>query len=284
MSAVDIGHNTLSSSPPDASEPRSFGTILLWLVAVALAIVFLAAAFLLAPRANTRGAAGPTVPGRVELIGHTDLVQAIDVSADGRRIATAGNHGDMTVRIWDAVSGIELVTIHLPRPAPAQIEDVAFSADGGAVAARIGDGVSTSTSFWDGADGSRADPFATPWDAVGKDVEQYDVVVSPVGTTAVRLERHTGATLIDPATEATIHQLGSKNTAYSAAFRSDGAVVAVMFDEFVRVWRLDPFEELSQIRIPSYEATASHMTFTPDGSRIAFTVEDRVVVAPVEDD
>jgi WD40 repeat protein len=57
--------------------------------------------------------------------GHTDTVNAISFSPDGKRLATASS--DSTVRVWDAATGLELLTL---KGHTGKVTGVAFSPDG----------------------------------------------------------------------------------------------------------------------------------------------------------
>lgn len=62
------------------------------------------------------------------LSGHTDYVNACDVSPDGRRIASVG--ADHTLRIWEASSGQQLLVAH---PGLGSLNGCTFSSDGSRV-------------------------------------------------------------------------------------------------------------------------------------------------------
>ena len=59
------------------------------------------------------------------LVGHTDSVECVAFSPDGRRIATTSD--DRTVKIWDAETGQEVLTLG---DHTAAVTCVAFSPDG----------------------------------------------------------------------------------------------------------------------------------------------------------
>lgn len=214
----------------------------------------------------------PATLPRVELTGHTGLVVAFDISSDGRTVVTAD---DTTLRVWDSITGRQLREISLDAASP--IDAVAFNVDGKYVGAHQ---VDRQAKFWAVADGSIASPFSTSWDnpSFSGGGVSGDQVVSRDGKMAVVLGRFTGARLVDAVTGAQVHDLASSGTAYTAVFSDDGAMVAVKFDRTVRVWRLAPFEELPLIDVPAYQATGEQMKFSPDGTRVAFTVENIVII------
>jgi hypothetical protein len=216
----------------------------------------------------------PPVPTHLEL--HSGLVADLDVSDDGDLVATGTDQG--SVRVYDAETGATVINAVVPSGTP--LIYVAISPDKSAVAALADDGVEY---FWSIADGTPTDPFAIEWpDPDDRPSPPDGIVLSPDGAIGVRLGRFTGAELIDVPANDTLHRLGTNGTAYTAAFSPDGRLVAVKFDEVVRVWRLDPFEELPGFDLAPYEATGEDIEFTPDGRRLAFTVEDRVVIEEID--
>ncbi len=222
------------------------------------------------------------IPSTVVLTGE-DPVTAIAVSTDGTRVAT-GSMADAewagAVHIWDTLTGEPLLEIDV-----AGSWDVAFSPDGQSVAARLvdPDGLQ-STSFWSVADGTASEPFVTPWDSPDYLADVDDrIFPSPDGKTAVRVGRFAAPEVIDAATGAKIRTLPGSGTSYVADYDSDGSIVAVKFDQSVRLWRLDPFQELSGFILPKYDSTAERMEFTPDGTRLVFTVENNVFIVRVDE-
>ena len=216
----------------------------------------------------------PPVPTHMEL--HSGLVADLDVSDDGDLVATGTDQG--SVHVYDAGTGATVINAVVPSGTP--LIYVAISPDKSTVGALADDGVEY---FWSIADGTPTNPFAIEWpDPDDRPSPPDGIVLSPDGAIGVRLGRFTGAELVDVPANDTLHRLGTDGTAYTAAFSPDGQLVAVKFDEVVRVWRLDPFEELPGFDLAAYEATGEDIEFTPDSRRLAFTVEDRVVIEEID--
>jgi WD40 repeat protein len=70
-----------------------------------------------------------------ELAGHTNLIQELAFSPDGKRIASGSQ--DRTIKLWDAATGQEVLTL---RGHTAPVWAVAFSPDGHRLASASHDG------------------------------------------------------------------------------------------------------------------------------------------------
>jgi WD40 repeat protein len=76
------------------------------------------------------------------LRGHTGPVSALAFSHDGRRVVSAGTRPDRTIKIWDAATGREVLTL----AGLTALKSLSFSSDGHRLLAVAGDGT---VKFWD---------------------------------------------------------------------------------------------------------------------------------------
>lgn len=96
---------------------------------------------------------------QLTLSGHTDRINDIAFSADGKRLATAG--ADMQVKLWDAGTGQELLT--LDENHTGAVNDVVFSRDGTRLATAGDDGF---IFIWDVETGASVRSFRATDDSV----------------------------------------------------------------------------------------------------------------------
>jgi WD40 repeat protein len=104
------------------------------------------------------------------LRGHSERVWSVAFSPDGMRIVSSSSV-DPTIKVWDAVSGDEVLTLHGDGPAMG----VAFSPDGKRI---ISGGMAGTVKVWDSATGAELMTLI-----VGNEVGVSSVAFSPDGKT-----------------------------------------------------------------------------------------------------
>ncbi len=234
--------------------------------------------------------------------GHTAVVSSVTFSPDGQRIASGSS--DQTVKVWDAVSGQEFVTLN---GHTGNVASVAFSPDGQRIASASWD---KTLKVWDPASGQEkctlkghtslvwsvafspdgqqiasgsSDGTVKLWDvANGQQVLELKVdSVNYVGTASVTSVAFSpdGKRIIggsadqtvkvwDAASGEVIARLkGHTGHVSSVAVSRDGQRIASAgFDKLVKVWDANNGEEL--LTLKGHTANVSSVAFTPDGRRI----------------
>ena len=241
----------------------------------------------------------------VVLMGHTDTVEGVAVSPDGKFIATASF--DKTVKLWDAVTGKEVRTYSGAQGHTNQVLCVAFNAKGDQIATG---GADNKTLVWDVPVSFPVKTFATTGAgtglAVAADGKTFAVSgadgvvkVFPLGEEkgAIDLKGHTGAvagvghitngnTWVTAGADKSIRfysgtdgkQTGSYTTGTSEitgfAVRPDGqGVVTTSADGVLRFWQTAP----PPTRVfPAIKDAVTAFYAAADGNAVLYATADKV--------
>lgn len=157
------------------------------------------------------------------LRGHSDTIQAVAASGDGRRAVSGGK--DRSVRVWDLEHGS--MTFRFTRHTDT-ITGLALSPDGKFVLSASRDGT---LRLWEATTGRETFSFAVPRGPV------LCVAWSPDAKTIVSGHFDTDLRLWDASTGRELRRFaGHKQMVVSAAFTATGVIVSASHDRTVKLW------------------------------------------------
>src|SRR5262245_22403157 len=190
---------------------------------------------------------------RAVLRGHTDAINAMAISPDGKTLATASK--DRTGRIWDSATG---TLLHELRGHAASVDSVAFDADGARVVTAGKDGARV----WDAATGKTLRELRGHTDEITR------VAWSPRGDRIVTAGRGGTAILWDAATGTSVGSpLKHSGSVNAALFSPDGHVVATAGAGAVRLWNAATGALEGEFFGSGDEVMT--LAFSPDGASLA---------------
>jgi WD40 repeat protein/serine/threonine protein kinase/tetratricopeptide (TPR) repeat protein len=206
--------------------------------------------------------------------GHGGPVLGVAYHPDGRRVASAGgddptsnSRGDCSIRIWDAVTGKELLRLEGHET---QVRWVTFSPDGRWLASSGHyDG---KVRLWDSETGQPLRTFDTGTGGAGV------LAFSPDGRALATATQYGGSVKVWNADDGSerVTLRGHSGSVWGVAFSPDGRRIASTgTDRSVRVWDAASGQEL--LRLDGHTGFTTSAAFRPDGLQLASTSHDRTL-------
>jgi eukaryotic-like serine/threonine-protein kinase len=198
------------------------------------------------------------------LSGHERGIESISYSPDGTKIVSGGK--DKTVRVWDAMTGVEIMTLREHGAEAVEwyeklVSSVAFSPDGKRII--ISGSFNNKVRIWDVETGVKVMTLEHPqWVS--------DIAFSPDGKQIASAGAHslliwdatTGSKLLSLAVDR-----GFYHEVISVAFSPDGKrVVSGSKEGTIKIWDAKSGLEITRLRI---DGNVKAVSFSPDGKTLA---------------
>ena len=191
------------------------------------------------------------------LHGHNAEIMGVATSPDGSKIASIAD--DNTIKIWDAESGQELLSIPTGELNQNIARRLAFSPD----STRIAAGVGVDVKVWDVTTGKDVQTF------IGHTAEVYSVKFSPDGMYIVSASADQTARIWNITTSEPVLKLDHPGEVTDVAFSPDGKWIAAAVGDrmstggTVKIWDAATGQELFDL--PHTIEGVNALAFSPDG-------------------
>jgi WD40 repeat protein len=192
-------------------------------------------------------------------------VELLTYSPDGDRILSVGSNEGL-VRIWDAITGEQLVELEEPID---RMGSATFSPDGRFVLTSD-EGEYKTTRVWDAQTGKLSlEVVSGGWveDAFYDTSGQVIVTVGPDGM--IRMW--------DAASGEEIRRF-DRSFPDEAVISPDGQLMVVLNSEKISLWNVRTGEEITTLVDTGVRSVSTHLAYSPDGQRVAFSTENIVWV------
>ncbi|MDR3147660.1 MAG: hypothetical protein LBU00_04700 [Treponema sp.] len=196
-------------------------------------------------------------------MGHSNAINAVAYSPDGRRIATGSS--DNIIKIWDAESGQELRTL---TGHSSYVYALDYSPDGRRIVSGSGD---NTVKIWNAETGQELRTLT------GYSLAVYALDYSPDGRRIVSGSYDKTVKIWDAESGREIRTFsGHTGWVNSVSFSPDGRrIVSASNDKTIKVWDAETGQVIRTIT--GHSSWVNSISFSPDGRRIVSTSRDKTI-------